>query len=419
MQAVILAAGESSRFYPFNLVHKSLMKIMGKTLIEWTIESLRENGINDIIVVESPKRDVEKEIRMKNIEFVIQPEPKGMGNAVLQVENVIKDYFFVVNAYHFDAGEFCKLMEKKREETGADVVLLVKEVEQPWKHGIIIVDENVSDKAIDIVEQPERGKEPSNLGVKGIYLLPPSFFEYYKRIPEHMYAFEDTLRIFMKEGDVRIVKTEREVLSLKYPWELLNTAKVLLQKRIKGQIIAESAKIGRNVTIEGDVYIGENTQIFENAVIKGPCYIGNNCVIGNNAIIRENVNIEDNCIIGANCEVARSVIQEGTHTHSGFIADSIIGKNCRIGAGFITANVKMDRGEIKAVVKGKETLTGLKRLGVIMGDNTKTGVGVKTMPGVIIGNNCAIGPGTIVFDNVEDNTTFYFKFDNFVKKKRE
>ena len=59
MQAIILAAGESSRFWPLNQKHKSLIKIMGKFLISYTIAGLRKLGVHDIIVVQGKEKDIE------------------------------------------------------------------------------------------------------------------------------------------------------------------------------------------------------------------------------------------------------------------------------------------------------------------------------------------------------------------------
>jgi len=77
-----------------------------------------------------------------------------------------------------------------------------------------------------------------------------------------------------------------------------------------------------------------------------------------------------------------------------------------LGAGTITANVRIDRGEIKSVVKGEEIKTDLTFLGAIMGENTKTGVNCSLMPGVLVGSNCLIWPGSVVFKNIEDNKSF-------------
>ena len=50
-----------------------------------------------------------------------------------------------------------------------------------------------------------------------------------------------------------------------------------------------------------------------------------------------------------------------------------------------------------------------------MGENSKTGINCSLMPGVLIGSNCNIGPNSVVFENIEDNTTFYTEFKGIKK----
>jgi len=87
-----------------------------------------------------------------------------------------------------------------------------------------------------------------------------------------------------------------------------------------------------------------------------------------------------------------------------------------MGAGTITANIRIDRGEIKSVVKGEKIGTGLKSFGCVMGENTKTGVRCTFMPGVFIGSNCLVGPKSVVFGNIKDNTAFTTKFKEIKKR---
>ncbi len=417
MQTLILAAGESSRFWPLNIKHKSLLKIMGRPLIWYTIESLKRAGIKDIIVVQGPKKDVEEELKHYNlgidIKYVIQEEPKGMGNALFQARNVLQDQFFVLNAERFDVKDYIKSILEKQKSSGAKMVLLGAETENPSLFGILDLE---GDKAKNLIEKPEKGKEASNIKVVGIYFLPKEFLDYYQRVPEHMYAFEDVLSLYMREKDVRVVIIKEKTLAFKYPWHLFEVTKYLMDKYLEGKI-AKTARISKNVIIEGKVFIGENAKIYEGAVIKGPCYIGDNCVIGNNSLVRDYTNLEQNSLIGALAEVTRCIFQEDVHTHSGYFGDSIFGKGCRIGAGTITANVRIDRGEIKSIVKGEKIGTGLDSLGVVMGENSRTGINCSLMPGVLIGNNCNIGPNTVVFENIEDNIDFLTKFEGIIKKK--
>jgi len=421
MQAVILAAGQSSRFWPLNQRHKSLIKIMGRPLIWWTLESLRKSGIKDLIIVENPLKEIESELKNYfsglKIKYVIQKKPLGMGDAIFQAKNLIKDNFFVIHAHHFDINEFVKPMIERQKETKAKLILLGKKVDKPWKYGIVELDKKNRDRVIKIVEQPKKERAPSNIGLKGIYLLPKDFFQYYRKIKKHIYDFEDTLNLYLKDNDVRIIISEKEIPTLKFPWELFEVTKQLMNKSLKSKI-EKSAQIAKNATIKGKVYIGKNTKVFEGAVIKGPCYIGENCLIGNNSLIRDYSNLENNVLIGALAEVTRSIFQEDVHTHSGYFGDSIFGRGCRLGASTITANIRIDRAEVKVKSLGEKIATGLDSLGVIVGENTKIGINCSLMPGVLIGSNCIIGPNSVVSANVEDNTTFYTKFEG-IKKWRK
>lgn len=416
MQAVILAAGESSRFWPLNRNHKSLLKIMGRPLIFYTIESLKKAGIKDIIIVQGPKKDIEQDLKSYDlgidIKYVIQSEAKGMGNAVMQTQELISGPFFTLHAHKVNVGDYIKPLMEKFKESKAELIFLGIKTDQPWLYGMLKLE---GDKAKGLTEKPEKGKEPSDIKVIGIYLLPPNFFEYYKKVSERQYAFEDALDLYMKENEARVTIIEKEPSSFKYPWHLFEVTKLLMNSLIKKQEIHPTAKISKNVTVEGNVYIGKNTRVFEGVVIKGPCYIGDDCLIGNNSLIREYTNLENKVLIGAFAEATRSIFQEDIHTHSGYFGDSIFGRGCRLGAGTITANVKIDRGEIKAVVRGEKTGTGLDSLGVIMGENSKTGINCSLMPGILIGSNCNIGPNSVVFENIEDNATFYTEFKG-VKK---
>ncbi len=281
------------------------------------------------------------------------------------------------------------------------MILFAARTDRPWDYGILEFDSKINNKVIGVVEKPEKGREPSNVKIIGIYILPLDFFSYLKKIGEKQYSFEGAIDLYIKENDSsRILGFEGNVPipSLKYPWNLFEANKYLMNKYL-----------------DDKARIGENVKIYENAVIKGTCYIGDNCVIGNNALIREYTNLENNCVIGANAEVTRCIFQEDVHTHAGYFGDSIFSKGCRIGAGTVTANVRIDRGEIKSMVKGEKIGTGLNSLGVIMGENSKVGINCSLMPGIFIGSNCQVGPNSVVFENIEDNTDFFTEFKGIKK----
>lgn len=403
-QAVILAAGESSRFWPLNQQHKSLFKVMGKPLIWYTIDSLRRAGVKEVIIVQGKDEKISEELKNYKfsnvkIKYVVQKDALGMGDALWRARNFVSARFFALNAERIDAGDYLRLAKSSK----SPLTLFATETKEPHLFGILKVK---GSKVLEIIEKPKPGKEPSNSKVIGIYGLSRDFFDCYQKTKKHMYDFEDALNTFIRNEGADWIRVRNSVLPLKYPWHLFGAAKYLMDKHFASRI-DKSAIIAKNVTIRGKVHIGRNVKVFENAVIKGYCYIGDNCVIGNNAIVREYTNLENNCLVGANAEVARCILQENVHTHSGYFGDSIFDRGCRIGAGTVTANIRLDRGEIKATVKEKRIGTGLKSLGVIAGENVKIGINCSLMPGIFMGSNSIAGPATIISKNIEDNTKFF------------
>jgi len=417
MQALLLAAGQSSRMYPFaNGTHKSMIKILGKPLLEHTIKKLKNKNITDIVLVVGKNNNVESyfgngEKFGVSIKYVLQEKPEGAGNAVLLAKEYLKNDFLLLNSYHVEIDKFIdQLLSAKTKDV--DGVLLVKQKENTWDLGVISINGN---RVEAIIEKPDKGKEASKLCVVGIYLLPPSFITVLENTPLEHYQLETALNVFVKNNVVDFLETKEETVPLKYPWDLLSVKNYLLSNLKRS--IAKSAKVADSAEIIGEVYIGENVKILEKAVIKGPCFIGNNVLIGNNAVLRNGVDIEENSVVGANMEIKNTLVIESSKTHSGFIGDSVIGKGCRVAAGFCTANVRLDRATVKVTVKNEKIDTGLKSLGVMIGEGTHIGIKSSTMPGIIIGRNVVVGSETGVMSNIDDNTKYYTKFQEVVAKK--
>jgi bifunctional UDP-N-acetylglucosamine pyrophosphorylase/glucosamine-1-phosphate N-acetyltransferase len=416
MQAVILAAGASSRFWPLNTRHKSLMTVRGKTLLEHTIDGLRQQDITDIIIVQGPNSTIEQHITPPDdtaIRFVTQPEPRGMGNALEQAREQIDETFVVTGPYRFDIDKLLDRMASA--DASYDGAVIGARTERPERYGILDIDEQ-GVAATGIVEKPATGEAPSSYKIVSTYLLNPMFFDYLDAVDEHEYSFEDALDRYMADRTVAFTELETEPPSLKYPWDLFDVAETLLNRQERR--IADSAEIAESAMIDGNVVIGENTRIYENAVIRGPCYIGADCTIGNNAVVRSYSNVADGCTIGTNMELRGSILQDRTSTHSGFIGDSIIGRDASIGAGAVTANRMVrdadgERPTVSVYVQSKEATvdTGRSRLGMIVGDRADIGTQANIMPGVCIGAGTFIGPSTFVKHNIGEAKRYFTTMD--------
>jgi bifunctional UDP-N-acetylglucosamine pyrophosphorylase/glucosamine-1-phosphate N-acetyltransferase len=422
-QAVILAAGESSRFWPLcEGSHKSLIQLLGRPLIVWTLRALVRAGLQEAIIVQSAERPIEKTLGDGRslqldleLKYVTQAEPTGMGDALLQAEPLLTERFFVLNPQQLTADRWLGLMAKKTQQTKATAVLAGLESAQLEKYGILRLE---ADRARDLIEKPQPSKAPSNIRVAGIYLLQHGFFDTYRQVEPGVYAFEAALAQTMREEDVRVVVEEGETPSLKYPWDLFEISQFLIEEQIKELAVAPSARIAPSAIIEGPVIIGEGARIFEHAVIKGPCYLGADVIVGTGSLVRDFSDLERGVLIGAHAEVTRSIFQPDCHTHSGYFGDSIFDRASRAGAGTITANVRADRGEISSRVKKTLVATGRESLGAIVGGETQLGIGTLLMPGVLVGSRCTVGPGTVVSKNIPSETLYYVKQEHVARSRK-
>jgi len=419
-QAIILAAGESSRCWPLNQGHKSQIKIFGRTLIYWTIKSLAEKGIKDIVLVVRPNSSLEKEMASTfqdlglNLSYVVQEKPFGTGNAIFMAKERIKGPFFIFWPYKINAGDIAERILEKYKAENPRIILVGAKTPTPWDYGIFKLKE---ERIIEICEKPKPGEEPSDIKIIGAYFFQPDFFDYYQSLHQHHEKdFIDVLNFYIKNKKTEFVFWEKDLPELKYPWEFLEILRIMFETAEFKNYISTTAVIAKNVVIKGDVYIDDNVFIGENTVISGPCFIGKNCQVGANNVLRGPINLENDVVTGAFTEIKNCIVQQETHFHSGYFGDSIIGKNCRFGAGFTTANRRIDRANIKSVVKGKKTDTGLSYFGAVIGNNSCFGIQSGTMPGVLIGSNCIVGPGALVFENIEDNTSFFTEFKGIKKQ---
>jgi NDP-sugar pyrophosphorylase family protein len=405
---IILSAGASSRFWPLSANHhKAFVSILGKTIIEHLLLDLRKTGVKKVVLVVSPRDEEKIKLIVKQnknleikIDYVVQKESLGMGNALLTAQKKIKSQqFFVLNTNHLNASSFLEPILKYQKTKKADMVILGRKTDTPWNYGVFAFDK---DRVVDIIEKPEKGQEPSFTRVAGIYLLSQNFLDFMAKQPAEEYQLESSLSKYVKDNKVVSFVTKKETLTLKYPWHLF-TIKDFLFSQTKG-CISQKAKIAKTAVIKnrGKVIIEDGALIGDFALIEGPAYMGKNAVLGTYSILRKGSVLEEGVEVQRYGDISNSIMGKNTHLHSGFVGDSIMAEGCRLGASFITANRRIDRAVIKTIVKGKVIETGLTSFGTVIGPKAKMGIRVSAMPGKMIGNQSVIGPGEIVKNNIED-----------------
>jgi len=150
------------------------------------------------------------------------------------------------------------------------------------------------------------------------------------------------------------------------------------------------------------IAIAEGCRIEPGAVIVGPAILGPGCTVRTGAYVRENVIAGAGALIGAHTEVKGSILLPGACApHQNYVGDSILGRGVNLGAGTICSNLKNVPGLISLRIGSEVLATGLRKLGAVLGDGTKTGCNTVLNPGVLI------GPGSVTYPNATLRSGLY------------
>jgi NDP-sugar pyrophosphorylase family protein len=410
---VILAGGASSRLWP--LEEKSLIKFMGRPLLSLQLENYARLGLDRAVIIGSPDnggvmRALAGTVPGVKVDVAIQHEPKGMGDALLQLEGYLAQHgnqpIYITQVHDLTDVLLHQRMLTEYQSGNALSYLAGYRVTDYFPGGYLEVD--AEGRIASVIEKPGAGNEPSDLvsivahihtdaqrllnAIRDEYAKPATSDDHYERAMARL----------MKESVFQVVPYSGPWRALKYPWHVLDIMHALLGE-IDGQHISPQAKIEEGVLIKGNVVIEKDARVFHGATIAGPAYIGAGAIVGNGALVRESM-IGAGALVGFATEVARSYMADRAHTHACQVLDSILDEDVNFSASCTTANLRIDQGDVWSTVKGERINTKRDKLGLIVGKRAFIGVNVMTMPGVKIGRASEIGPTTVVQEDVPDRT---------------
>jgi UDP-N-acetylglucosamine diphosphorylase/glucosamine-1-phosphate N-acetyltransferase len=416
MKAVILAAGEGVRLQPITSTRpKHLINVGGKPILEHCLNAVKTAGIEETVIVIHYMSDAirryfgdGKKFGLK-IEYVEQKEILGTGNAASVIEPCVKDEFLLVYGDLLFSANAVKNVIAIYEKEKPAAVMAVVPVEKTEDYGIVEIGEEKYVKRI--IEKPKREEAPTKLANAGIYVFSTAIFD---RIRETKASERGELEL--TDAISLLLAEKKKVLAVKIsqddwidigrPWDLLEANRWALMKREH----KVCGYIENGAYLIGPVTVEETARIRSGAYIEGPAFIDEGSDIGPNCYIRPYTSIGKKVRIGNACEIKNSIIMDKVHIgHLSYVGDSILGEDCNLGAGTITANYRLDSGTIKMTVKDKVVDSERTKLGAVLGDSVKTGVNALLMPGVKVGNNSQVGPNVVVYRDVEANMIILLK----------
>jgi len=321
MKGVILHGGHGTRLRP--LTHtgpKQLLPIANKPMSEYCLEAIRDCNITEIaIIIGGVGSEKVKEYYGNGekfgikITYVEQAEPLGIAHAIKLCRDFIQNEKFLVFLGDNIIQKSISGLKENFEDSNFDATLLLCEVDNPSRFGIVELKDS---KITKIMEKPKN--PPTNFAVTGIYFLTPKIFDVIDNLkPSWRNELEitDALDVLLKKND----NISYEIIT-DY-WKDTGTPE---------DIINANTQILKNQS-EKKLLIEESTVIESDSSIIMPCIIGKNCKIEKNSTIGPNASIGDNTIITSNVTIKNTIIMSNCKIEGGLkINNSIISANCHL-----------------------------------------------------------------------------------------
>ena len=350
MKALVLSGGRGTRLRPLTFTTaKQLIPVANKPILGYVLDHVAHAGIKDVGVIIAPETGQEVKNYVKdgtewniNVTYIPQ-EPLGLAHAVKTAQNFLdKDNFIMCLGDNLIGKDFNTLLERFENEN-LDALILLKEVEDPTRFGIALLDEK--DNVVKLIEKPKT--PPSNLALVGVYIFSNKIHKAIENIkPSWRGELEitDAIQEMVNQGwKVKAEKLDTWWLDTGKKDDILYAnAKILdeyVKQEIKGEIIESK--------VEGRVTIQNGAKII-NSTIRGPAVIGENCHI-EKSFIGPYTSIGNNTQI-TESSIEYSVILENT-TIKGVdrLEESLIGRNAKVTKNSRKGTIKLHIGDYSEV----------------------------------------------------------------------
>ena len=220
IDVIIPAAGLGTRFLPLTkAIPKELVPLLDRPSLHYVLGEAVSSGLNNICIVTNKEKteiaryvsydqelhdllaqkkrlhlieDLEQLQKNASYTFIDQPEPLGLGHAVLQARGAVTGSSFglMLPDDHFlgcPTPSMQQLIEAGKKHGASAVIALVRvPAEQCNAYGIVKPDQQLDDRTFtitDIKEKPDQGNAPSDLAIVGRYILPTAVFDAIEQTP--------------------------------------------------------------------------------------------------------------------------------------------------------------------------------------------------------------------------------------------
>ncbi|MGV3731012.1 MAG: bifunctional UDP-N-acetylglucosamine diphosphorylase/glucosamine-1-phosphate N-acetyltransferase GlmU [Sphingopyxis sp.] len=364
--AIVLAAGKGTRMK--SDLHKVLHPIAGRPMLLHLMASVDELNPAKKVVIVGDKADQLEAALGGTAELAVQEPQLGTGHAVQQAERALSGFDGDVLILYGDvpfvpAATMRAMIERLGAADAPAVVVLAFEPADPLQYGRVITD---GDRVVKMVEHKdasdaERAVRLCNSGLMAAKAR--DLFALLARVTDDNAAKEfylvDIVNIANADGrhcavvktaadDVAGINSRAELAAAEAQWQAFRRDEAMAggaSLRAPETVwFSWDTELGRDVTIEPNVFFGPGVKVADNVTIRANSHIegasiGAGCEVGPFARLRPGTVLDEKAKIGNFVEVKKAVLGAGAKAnHLTYIGDATVGAGANIGAGTITCN---------------------------------------------------------------------------------
>ncbi|MBS3817430.1 MAG: NDP-sugar synthase [Candidatus Thermoplasmatota archaeon] len=303
MQAVILSGGFGTRMRPLTYTTpKPLLPLLNKPLIMHLIDSLPAE-VEEVVLAANYKIEMLEEFfedldMDREVHVVDEPEPRGTGGAVKNVEEYIDDTFFVINSDVISSIDLKDYLEFYRKKEGVGAIS-AWEVEDPTAYGIMDPDEEQRIQRFQ--EKPKPEEAFSNLINAGHYILEREVLD--KIPPRRKVSIEHEIFPKLLEDGLYSYQFSGYWIDCGTPTNFFEAHRTLLDVEDKKTVVDDRSwvdgELGDYVSVGMDCTIEDceisNSILFDGVEIDEGAKIENS-ILGYDVIVEEGVKIKDSIV---------------------------------------------------------------------------------------------------------------------------